>query len=97
MSLLKAPMHPGEVLATLYLEPMNLSAGALAKHLRLPRTRIERLVKGEVGMSIDTALRLGRVFSTSGKFWMNLQTNFDVAQLEDDVDLTGIEPLLLAG
>ena len=47
MSLIKDPLHPGAVLKELYLDPLGLSAMALAGHLRVPRTRIERLVKGE--------------------------------------------------
>jgi len=51
-------MHPGEVLKELYLNPLEMSAIALAKRLRVPRTRIERLVKCDTRMTPDTALRL---------------------------------------
>ena len=60
MTLLTNPCHPGEVLAELYLAPLGMSALALAKRLDVPRTRIERLVKGETALSVDTAMRLSK-------------------------------------
>lgn len=71
-------LHPGEVLSTLYLQPLSMSAGALSKKLGVPRTRIERLVKGKTAMSSETALRLSRFFNTTPQYWMNMQTNFDL-------------------
>lgn len=96
MSLLKNPMHPGEVLKELYLEPLDLGPIALARRLGVPRTRIERLVKGTTGMTPDTALRLARAFGTTPAYWMNLQTNYDMAAAMEDVDVSGIEPLVAA-
>lgn len=72
------PMHPGEFLREEYLVPLGMSAGQLAKALDLPRTRIERIAKEEVGISTDTALRLGRFFKTTPQFWLNLQQAFEV-------------------
>jgi len=77
MSLLEAPMHPGEVLKELYLDPLDMGAIALARRLDVPRTRIERLVKGVTNMTPDTALRLARAFNTTPAYWMNMQTNYD--------------------
>ena len=94
MSLLKDPMHPGEVLKELYLDPLNMGAIAFARRLGVPRTRIERLIKGTTGVTPDTALRLARAFGTTPAYWMNLQTNFDMAQAEKEVDVSGIEPLV---
>ena len=59
MSLLREPMHPGEVLKELYLDPMDMGSIAFARRLDVPRTRIERLVKGVSSVTPDTALRLG--------------------------------------
>ncbi len=72
------PMHPGEYLREEYLVPLNLSAGKLARALDLRRTRIERIVREEVGISADTALRLGRYFSTTPDFWLNLQLAYEL-------------------
>jgi len=72
------PAHLGEVLREEFLVPLGMSAGALAKRLNVPRTRIERLVSETTAMTPDTALRLGKFFATSPEFWMNLQTAFDL-------------------
>lgn len=88
------PIHPGEILREEYLVPLDLSAGALAKALNLPRTRIERIVKEEVGISTDTALRLGRYFRTSPDLWLNLQRAYDL-HVEGEAkrdELARIEP-----
>lgn len=73
-----APVHPGEILREEYLVPLGLSAGALARRLGVPRTRIERLAGEATSMTVDTALRLARFFNTSAEFWMNLQTHHDL-------------------
>lgn len=76
------PVHPGEILREEFLSPMTLTPYGLAKALGVPRTRIERLVREEASVTPDTALRLGRYFSTSAEFWMNLQTAFDLTRAE---------------
>ncbi|MBW8284803.1 MAG: HigA family addiction module antidote protein [Rhizobium sp.] len=79
MTISKAPpIHPGEILRDLYLEPLGLTAYALAKKLRVPRTRVERIVAEKIGISADTALRLGKFFKTSPEYWLNLQSNYDL-------------------
>jgi addiction module HigA family antidote len=93
MSLLKEPMHPGEVLKELYLDPLDMGAIAFARRLDVPRTRIERLVKGVTSVTPDTALRLARAFNTSPAYWMNMQTNYDMSVASKVVDVSGIEPL----
>ena len=96
MTLLENPSHPGEVLVALYLEPLGMSTLALAKRLNVPRTRIERLVKGETSVTVNTAMRLSKFFGTTPEFWMNLQRAHDLAQARDSVDLSGITPLAAA-
>ena len=94
MSLLEAPVRPGEVLQALYLAPLDMGAIALARRLGVPRTRIERLVKGTTRMTPDTALRLARAFNTTPAYWLNMQTNYDMAIASGQVDVSGIEPLV---
>ena len=96
MSLLKEPMHPGEVLKELYLDPLDIGAIAFARRLDVPRTRIERLVKGVTSVTPDTALRLARAFNTTPAYWMNMQTNYDMSIASKVVDVSGIEPLFAA-
>ena len=96
MSLLTAPSHPGDVLQELYLTPLNLSAIALAKRIHVPRTRVERLVKGETALSADTAMRLARFFGTTPEYWMNLQRAWDLARARETIDVSKIKPLAAA-
>ena len=96
MSLLKEPMHPGEVLKELYLDPLDMGAIAFARRLDVPRTRIERLVKGVTSVTPDTALRLARAFNTTPAYWMNMQTNYDMSVASKVVDVSGIKPLFAA-
>jgi addiction module HigA family antidote len=97
MSLLLEPMHPGEVLKELYLGPMELSAIALARWIDVPRTRVERVVKGTTSVTPDTAMRLARAFKTTPQYWMNMQTNYDMALAAKVLDLSAIEPIELFG
>jgi addiction module HigA family antidote len=69
---------PGEYLAEEFLEPLGLSANALALALRVPATRIQAIVKGERGITAETALRLAQYFGTTPEFWMNLQANYEL-------------------
>jgi len=96
MSMLTDPVHPGEVLSELYLVPLEMSAIALAKRLGVPRTRIERLVKGQTMMTVDSAMRLARFFGTTPEYWMNLQRAWDLARAREEIDVSGIEPLVAA-
>ncbi|MBC7140083.1 MAG: HigA family addiction module antidote protein [Defluviimonas sp.] len=96
MSLITNPSHPGEVLHELYLLPLAMSAPALARHLQVPRTRIERLVKGETAVTADTAMRLATYFGTTPEYWMNLQRAWDLARARVTVDVSGIVPLQAA-
>ena len=57
---------------------MGLTAYAVAKACGVPRTRIERIAREELGISADTALRLGRFFGIEPEFWLNLQTRYDL-------------------
>ncbi|OWV77249.1 addiction module antitoxin [Rhizobium sp. R634] len=72
------PVHPGEILREEYLTPLKMSAGALARKLNVPRTRIERLASEETAVTTDTALRLARFFRTTPEFWMNMQAGYDL-------------------
>ena len=76
------PIHPGEVLREEFLNPLNLSANALA--LRVSAPWINDVVREKRSLSVDTALRLARYFGTTVQFWLNLQTAYDlkVAEVE---------------
>lgn len=76
------PIHPGEVLQDL-LKEAGLTASALATALRVPANRIGGILKGQRGITADTALRLARYFGTSAQMWISLQAKYDLAAAED--------------
>jgi addiction module HigA family antidote len=88
-------MHPGEVLREEFLAPLNLSAGKLAQACDVPRTRIERIVKEEIGITADTALRLSRALRTTPELWLNLQADYDIQIAKQTIGkaLDAIEPV----
>jgi antitoxin HigA-1 len=69
--------HPGIILLEDWLKPMGISQYALAKAIDVPARRINEIVKGLRGITVDTALRLGAYFGTDAQSWINLQTHFD--------------------
>jgi len=89
-----APLHPGEVLREEFLVPMKLSAYALADHCHVPRTRIERIVNEQNGITADTALRLSAALGTTPEFWLNLQSRYEVemarAEIGDELNTISI-------
>ncbi len=72
------PVHPGEVLLEEFLEPLGISQYRLAKDISVPPRRINEIVHGTRAVTADTALRLSRYFGTSDRFWLNLQTAYDL-------------------
>lgn len=77
------PTHPGEILKEEFLVPLGISQYRLAQDLRIPATRVSQIVRGKRSISADTAMRLARYFATSDKFWMNLQSHYDL-EVESD-------------
>lgn len=73
-----ANVTPGEVLKLDFMEPMGLSARALARDLDVPANRMTEIVNGRRAITAETAILLGRRFGTSAEFWMGLQTAFDL-------------------
>ena len=71
--------HPGDTIREDYLRPLGISVNKLALELRVPATRMAEIVHGRRAVTADTALRLARYFNTTPKFWVNLQTSYDLA------------------
>jgi addiction module HigA family antidote len=78
-----APTHPGEILMKEFLEPMGITQYRLAKDISVVPRRVNEIVHGKRAITADTALRLSRYFGTSEKFWMNLQTRYDMELQKD--------------
>ncbi len=77
------PVHPGEILLEEFLKPLALSQYRVAKDTSVPPRRINEIVHGKRAVTADTALRLARYFGTSERFWLNLQSRYDL-ELEKD-------------
>ena len=73
-----APVHPGAILREEFIEPLGLTAGHVAEAIGIARAHIETILAEETGITGDVAVRLGRLFSTSPQFWMNLQQHYDL-------------------
>jgi addiction module HigA family antidote len=93
------PIHPGEVLLTEFLEPLQITQYRLAKDIGVTPRRINEIVHGRRSISADTALRLGRFFNMEAQFWLNLQNHYDMEvaleTLQDRLDQE-VHPLPLA-
>ena len=89
------PIHPGEVLMGEFLEPLQISQNRLAAAIGVPPRRINEIVHGKRRITADTALRLARYFGTTDRFWLNLQTYYDLEVEKDQLGSTldQIEPL----
>jgi addiction module HigA family antidote len=92
------PAHPGEILLEEFLKPLAVSQYQLAKEIGVPARRINEIVHGQRRLSADTALRLARFFGTSERFWINLQSRYDLEVEKDRLGdvLDGIRPLTAA-
>lgn len=72
------PVHPGEILKEMYLDPLEITITALADNLRVARKTVSQLVNGHMGVSAEMALRLAKAFNTSPELWLNMQRNYDL-------------------
>ena len=80
------PIHPGEILMEEFLKPMAISQYRLAKDISVPPRRINEIVHGLRAITPDTALRLSRFFGLSERFWINLQTRYDLEVEKDRLE-----------
>lgn len=90
-----ANIHPGEILQEEFLIPLDITAYRLAKEIHVPQTRISAIIKGERSISVDTAIRLSKFFGNSVKFWLNLQTDYDIEEIiiKKGKELDSIKPI----
>jgi addiction module HigA family antidote len=72
------PVHPGEILLEEFLKPMGISQNRLANAIGVPPRRINEIVLEKRSVTADTALRLAQYFGTSAKFWLGLQSDYDL-------------------
>ena len=79
------PIHPGEILQEEFLTPLGISQYRIAKDIGVQPTRINQIVQGKLGVSADTALRLGKYFGMSAQFWLNTQSYYDLEIARDKI------------
>lgn len=99
-NVLLPPIHPGEILLEEFLQPLEISQYRLAKDIGVPVRRINEIVLGKRRITADTALRLSRYFGLSERFWMNLQSRYDLeiekdrlqGRLESEVKVLAVGP-----
>jgi addiction module HigA family antidote len=75
-------IHPGEVLLEEFLKPLEVSAYRLSKETLIPQTRISEIIKGRSRITADTALRFSKFFGNSAKFWLSLQDDYYIEEVE---------------
>ena len=90
---MKNPPHPGELVRYDCVEPLGLSITDAAKALNVTRQALNNLVNGKSGISPEMAVRLSKVFNGSAEFWMRLQLNYDLAQIERKAAKIVVRPL----
>lgn len=71
--------HPGRILDSQFLKPNQISPYRLAKEIAVSKPRICDIIRGERAISANTAIRLSRFFNNEAEYWLNLQTQFDLA------------------
>jgi addiction module HigA family antidote len=85
MTKLLEEIHPGEILLEEFMKPMGITSRQLAADIDVPPSRISELVNGQRPITADTAIRLGIFFGMESRFWLNLQTEYDIRVSEREL------------
>lgn len=85
------PAHPGEILRTIYMDPLGISQTEAAKNLGVTRKTLSMLLNGHQGISAEMALRLSKAFNTTPELWMNMQNNYDLWNASRKIRLSTIK------
>lgn len=88
------PKHPGLLVKSLCLEPLNLSVTDAAKALKVSRPTLSKLLNGHIGISPEMAIRLAIVFNTSDELWLNLQLGYDLWKAKKQSKKLHLKPLI---
>lgn len=84
--------HPGYILATEFLEEINISQAELSRATKIPRSSINEIIKGKRAITADTAMRLSLYFGNSANFWLNLQVTYDLQTLKSEQIKKEVQP-----
>ena len=87
----------GEILREEFMEPFNLSAYRVAKEIGVPTSRIQDILHNRRQITVDTSIRLGRLFGVSDRYFLNLQNDIDIrnAETENSNDFNQIKPIAI--
>ncbi len=89
------PPHPGEFIQATYMTPFGISCRNLAVHLDVAASTLNRVIKGQSGISPEMALRLSKALGRSPESWLTMQDNYDLAQAKKQVKLGRVQRLKL--
>jgi len=90
------PPHPGEFIKATYMEPFDISCRNLAIHLDVAASTLNRVLKGQSGISPEMALRLSKALGRSPESWLTMQGNYDLSLAKKKIKLTKVFPLDLS-
>lgn len=90
------PIHPGEILREQCLEPLNISISEAARKLAVSKSTLTRLINGKTAISIVMAWKLAKAFNTTPEFWLNLQTQYNIAITKNKVDISKVQVIYKA-
>ena len=90
------PPHPGDFIRSIYLEPFNLSARALAEKLAVSPSTLNRIITGKSGISPEMALRLSKALGRSAESWLVMQDNYDLWQAKQHIKLDEVQHIKFA-
>ena len=87
------PPHPGEFIQATYMEPFGVSCRNLASHLDVAASTLNRVIKGQSGISPEMALRLSKALGRSPESWLTMQDNYNLWQAKKQIKLGKVQRL----
>jgi len=88
---MKTPPHPGRILKEDCIEPLGISVTEAALKLGISRVTLSEIINGRAGISPEMALKLGKAFNTTPEFWLNMQSQYDLAQARKTANLDNVQ------
>jgi len=90
------PLHPGEFIREVYIEPLGISYRAVAAKLNVSPSTFSRLIQGRADVSPEMALRLSKTLGRTPESWLAMQSNYQLWQARQRIDLDEVEKLAIA-
>lgn len=90
------PVHPGEILKEMYLEPLGVTVSQFGNNIGVARRTVSLIINGHSGISVEMALRLSKALNTSPELWLNMQRDYDLWNMKNKMELSGIKNIVPA-